>query len=201
MSQKLKDSIGSLLTIFNISKHGAEIEGLRTGITTVTPPKVETIRERIAQRLLDLSPTEFEEFIPNLLSPMGFETTTTKRVGDKGFDIIGTLTTEGVATINLKVQVKRYRNTPIGIDEILRIRGTLAADEHGAFITTSTYTKQAQEEAQDTGKKPIALIYRDLLVDLVLKHFDDLDTKYQAFLGLWKKEIPLEGRFELLVQS
>ena len=203
VSQRLKDSMGALLTIFNVGKHGPEIEGLRTGEPPTQPPRSpvtgrDAIRKGIIQRLLDLSGVEFEDFITNLLSTMGFETATTKPSGDKGVDVIGTLNAEGVATIDLRVQVKRYRHGSIGIGEILKIRGTLAPDEQGALITTSSYTKQAQKEAQETSKKPIALIDKDMLLDLVLKHFDELEPKYQSFIGLRRKEIPLEEHFELL---
>ncbi len=204
MSQKLRDSMGSLLTIFNVNKHAREIEGLLNGTIQGGGLSVETgqeLRKGIIQRLLDLSPVDFEEFIKDLLSTLGFETTRTAPVGDKGVDVVGTLNAEGVANINLRVQVKRYGYGSVGIDDVLKIRGTLALEDNGALVTTSKFTKQAQEEAQRPGMKPIALIDGDTLVELILKHFDALSPEHQTFLGLREKEVPLDKRFELVRQG
>lgn len=198
LSQKLKDSMGSLLTIFNASKHIVEIEALLAGdkVAQVGPAiSNKTLAELLVQRLLDFSPQEFEEFITDLLSTLGFQTTVTEFVADKGVDIVGALNAEGVAEINLRVQVKRYGSGSVGISEVLKIRGTLAPDEHGALVTTARFTKSAREEAQAPSKKPIALVDKDGLVDLILKHFDELAPTFQQRLGLQRKKLPLEEQF------
>ena len=158
------------------------------------------LADRLVRRLLDLSPQEFEEFITDLLSTIGFETTVTEYVGDKGVDVLGTLNAEGVANINLRVQVKRYGGASVGIDEVLKIRGSLTSDEHGAIVTTAKFTKQARQEAEVPGKKPIALVDRDILVDLILKHYEELTERFQSFLGLQRKNIPLEEQFVMVDQ-
>ena len=198
MSQKLKDSMTADLTIFSVRKHAHEIEELLAGrILSKTGGTASTQRlgESLVQRLLDFSPREFEEFTTDLLSTLGFETTVTEFVGDKGVDIIGALNAEGIANIDLRVQVKRYSRGSVGIGEVLKIRGTLGPEEHGALLTTAKFTKAAAEEAQVPGKKPIALVDRDRLVDLILEHFDQLTPEYQQRLGLQKKNISLEDQF------
>ena len=204
MSQKLKDSMTSDLTVFNVGKHAHEIGELLAGKTlskTGQTASTQRLGEALVQRLLDFSPQQFEQFITDLLSTVGFQTTVTEFVGDKGVDVLGTLNAEGIANIDLKVQVKRYSRGSVGIDDVLKIRGSLGTDEHGALVTTTRFTKQAREEAQAPGKKPIALVDRDILVDLILKHFDDLTEFYQQFLGLQKKTIPLEEQFSIVQQD
>lgn len=193
LSQKLKNSMGSLLTVFNVDRHAQEVNGLITG--TAQLPEMVSITgsglvDGVIKRLLDLSPQQFEGFVTALLSTVGFETTTTQYIGDKGVDVIGDLNAEGVANLSLRVQVKRYAATTIGIEEVLKTRGTLGADEHGAIVTTTQFTRDAQQEASADGKKPIALIDRVMLVELILKHFDELPAEYQSFLRLKHKDPP-----------
>lgn len=201
MSQKLKDSMTADLTIFSVRKHAHEIEELLAGRAlskTGSTPSNQRLGEALLQRLLDFSPQEFEEFTTDLLSTVGFETTVTEFVGDKGVDVIGALNVEGIASIDLRVQVKRYGRGSVGISEVLKIRGTLAPDEHGALLTTAKFTKAATEEAQAPGKKPIALVDRDRLVELILQNFDQLIPEYQQRLGLQRKSVSLEDQFLML---
>lgn len=204
LSQKLKNSMGSLLTVFNIDHHKEEIEELiGKKIKSEHVEKEVTGDELISviiDRLLSLHPREFEEFIKHLLSVIGFEAATSQYVGDKGIDVTGLLNVEGLASIILRIQVKRVTNT-IGIEEVQRLRGALNRDEHGAIITTSKFTKQAQDEAQNEKKKIIALIDGEKLVDLILKYYDELDRKYKDLLGLQKKEVPLRYHFTTKVKS
>ena len=75
------------------------------------------------------------------------------------------------------------------------LRGTLGVDEHGVLITTGRFTKQAQTEAEAEGKKPIALIDGQMLVDLILTHYNELDEEYKELLQLRSREVPLRERF------
>lgn len=200
---KLKNSMGSLLTVFSLDHRKQEIMAI-LGLTPTTTlmEKMVTGNELIkviTSRLFNLdSPERFEQFITHLLTLVGFEATATQYVGDKGVDVIGTLNPEGLANVTLKAQVKRISGR-ISNQEILKLRGTLGMDEHGVLITTSAFTKQAQEEAQAEGKKPIVLIDGQTLVDLILTHYDELDEEYKELLQLSKREVPLRERFYTMV--
>ena len=197
LPSKLRFAMGSLLTIFNLDAYKEQIEAILTG-TQIKPSEKDIAGPQLSDAILDklyaMEPKEFEDFLVNLLKTIGFEASATQYVGDKGVDIIGSLNAEGLAKINLRVQVKKIGGT-IGIDEVLKIRGTLAQEDQGAIITISKFTKQASEEAQATGKKPIALLEGKDLVELILQHYEELDLKYQELLGLKKKQIPLTDRF------
>ena len=198
VSPKLKQALNSQLTVFSVDHHKEEIERLLTGVTEAKKTAKDITGDSLAtamlNKLFDLKPQEFEEFTKDLLSIIGFEAATTPYVGDKGVDVIGTLNTDGLTNVTLRVQVKRVKGN-LGIEEVLKIRGTLGADEHGAIITTSGFTKQAQEEAQDEKKKIIQLIDGPMLVELILKYYDDLEEKYKKQFGLQHREIPLKDRF------
>lgn len=197
LSQKLKYSIGALLTVFNLSRHQSEIEELsikRTARKATKEITGDKLIKAIIDKLTEMNPREFEEFISHLLNLTGFEAATTQYVGDKGIDIEGTLNAEGLANVALKVQVKRVK-IPVGIREVQRMRGTLGSDDHGTIVTTSHFTKQALEEAESANKKVITLLDGTVLAEIILKYYDELDLKYRNFLGIRKKQIPLANQF------
>ncbi len=193
---KLKGSLYSWLTVFSLDRHKQEIMAI-IGETTKLAEQTVTgheLAKAVTERIFNLDPEEFEHFITQLLTLVGFEATTTQLVGDKGVDVIGTLNPEGLTNITLKAQVKRVRGN-IGIQDIQRLRGTLGPDEHGVFITTGGFTKQSQNEAQAEGRKPIALVDREALIDLIFEYYDELDEKYKQLFSLSKREVPLRERF------
>ena len=196
LSQKFKFSIGALQTIFSLGGHATEIESILGDIiqTKISKPKEHNLATNIIDALYNLHPKEFEEFITHLLNIIGFEATATQYIGDKGVDVIGMLNADGLANIKLKIQVKRIKDS-IGIDEILRTRGSLGPGDHGAIVTLSSFTARAQEEAQDEEKTPINLIDGDFLVDLILKYYEELDEKYKKLIPLKRKDIPLTDQF------
>jgi len=195
LSQKFKFSIGALQTVFNINDHVAEIENILSGATQTKALEVERdLAAKIIDTLYNLHPKEFEEFIAHLLNIIGFDATPMQYVGDKGVDVVGVLNADGLANIRLRIQVKRIKGS-VGIDEVLRTRGSLGPGDHGAVITLSSFTAQAQEDAQDEEKTPINLIDSDLLVDLILKHYEELDEKYKKLIPLKRKDIPLTDQF------
>jgi restriction system protein len=204
LSQKFKNSIGALLTVFNLDNYKEEINQLIQSTKAIGKLEEKVVSgddlyNIIIDRLLDLSPKDFQDFITHLLGIIGFETETTQFVGDKGVDVTGTLNPEGLVQVMLRVQVKRVTSN-IGIEEVQRMRGVLGQDEHGAIITTSSFTKQAQEEAQDEKKKFVSLIDGENLVDIILNNYDKLDEKYKNLLLLKKKDLPLSEMFSTMLK-
>lgn len=200
---KLKTSLGSLSTVFSLDHRKQEIMAL---IGDKRQPERgreitgDELAKVIISKLFNLDSEKFEHFVTHLLTLVGFEATATQYVSDRGVDVIGTLNPEGLANITLKAQVKRVSGH-IGNQYILMLRGTLGVDEHGVLITTSRFTKQAQAEAEAEGKKPIALIDGQVLVDLILTHYDELDEEYKQLLQLGKREVPLRERFYTMVMK
>lgn len=196
LSTKLKNSMGSLLTIFSVDTHAAEITSA-LGERYLSGEKLAT---GMIEKLKKMDPKKFEDFAKHLLELAGFQAATTPYVGDKGVDVVGTLSPEGLANITLKVQVKRVGSS-LGIDEVLKMRGTLEPAEHGAILTTSKFTKQARVEAEQPGKKSIALIDGEQLVDLILNYYGQLSPEYKELLGIEEKPIPLRDRYILRLEK
>jgi len=61
----------------------------------------------VLETLMELDGREFEEFVRHVLELIGFTAEATQYVGDKGIDVNGVLDAEGLASITLRVQVKR----------------------------------------------------------------------------------------------
>jgi restriction system protein len=187
MSSNLTYSLGATLTIFSLDKYSGEIQSLIDGKSITPAEQPERIRDVIINGLFELDGKEFEEFASHLLSIIGFKATTTQYVGDKGIDVNGILNVDGIAEIILRVQVKRMKGS-IGNKDILAMRGTLAQGEHACFITLSSFSKQAQVEAEAAGKVSVKLIDGEDLASLVLKHFDDIDQKYRSLFLIKKRK-------------
>ena len=60
---------------------------------------------------------------------------------------------------------------------------------------------KARGEAEAIGKKPITLIDKEALVDLILEHYDDLDEQYKSVLMLKRRDIPIRDRFSVEVST
>jgi len=196
MTPNLAYTLGATLTIFSLNKYAPELESLISGAKYTPADKPQRIRDIIINGLLELNGKEFEEFIRDLLEIVGFSAQTTQYMADKNIDVNGTLNAEGLADINLRIQVKRVRSS-ISNHEILALRGTLRQEEHGCYVTLSTFTKSATAKTQAPGKVPIKLIDGEDLAGLVLRHFDEIDEKYKIHFGIKKKkDFTIEEQFE-----
>jgi restriction system protein len=198
VSEGLRNSLGALLTLWSLQRHADEIERLLKGVKTPGISQTVTGKELLAaivQRLGEIDWKEFQKMAADLLGSIGFQPLPiTRFVGDKGVDIVGTLNVEGIANINLNVQVKQEKSN-VGIDEVQRIRGTLGKDDHGAIVSIAGFTKPALEEAQREDRTPISLIGGERLAELLLAHYDEIDEKYRRILRVSKKEVPVSEQF------
>lgn len=129
--------------------------------------------EVVRKRLLELDPTAFEWLVAYTLRSIGFEATqAVGKPGDKGVDYSGELDVFGVASVKLKVQVKRYDYGTIKESDIRSLRGALDRDQEGCFITLSTFAKNAKEAAEDPNKKPIKMIDGSKFIEILTEQFE-----------------------------
>lgn len=199
MSTNLSYALNAALTIFSLNKYSKELEALIAGKTFTPAERPQRVRDIILNNLKELTGKEFEEFIRHLLEIVGFTAETTQYTADKGIDVNGILDAEGMASITLRVQVKRVQSS-IGNKHILALRGALSHSEHGCFVTLSNFTSQAQEEAEAPGKTLIKLIDGNDLSALVLKHWEEIGDDYKKILGIRRKKVDLEDQFEAVYE-
>ena len=128
------------------------------------------VKKELLSRLMDLTPTQFEELVGQLLAEMGFESIeVTKYGGDGGIDVRGTLLISDVVRIKMSVQAKRWKGY-IQSPTVQQVRGSLGAHEQGLIITTSDFSTGAIKEANQPDKTPVALMNGEQLVTLLMEY-------------------------------
>lgn len=132
------------------------------------------VASELLSRLQNESPEFFERAVLELLKAMGYggverQALHTGRSGDGGID--GVLDQDALGLSKVHVQAKRYADgNTIGRPEIQQFTGALASHnaQHGVFVTSSRFTKEAVEDAARGGK--IALIDGSRLVELMIQY-------------------------------
>jgi restriction system protein len=127
-------------------------------------------KEQLLELLLRVSPGGFERLAQRILREAGFtNVTVTGRSGDGGIDGLGTYRLS-LVSFPVFFQCKRYRGA-VGSPDIRDFRGAMVGrGEKGLFITTGTFTRDAQREASRDGATPIELIDGDQLCELLKQY-------------------------------
>jgi len=137
------------------------------GIFADIRSKNQEVKKQLLEALLAMNPNKFEELIGEVLRNLGFESVQiTGKTGDGGIDVTGELVVSGIIRNNICVQVKRWKNN-VQRSSVSELRGSLRPHQTGLFITTSEFSRQAFEEANDPYKAPISLMNGNELVDLL----------------------------------
>ena len=174
----LRQRLSSALSDRDTPKaEGPDVEPRSTNNQTV-PMSNSDINDKLRDRLLKLSPSEFESLLGEYFSAKGFlNVEVTGRSNDGGID--GSCQ---IPFLNLKIafQAKRYSlGNNIGIDPVQRLSGSLGNQYHrGVFVTTSSFTQPAIGWVQEM-KAPITLVDGDALVSDMIE------------LGLGVRNVPV----------
>lgn len=133
--------------------------GVTWGIVVLTGWFVSRVIEANRRNLVEwttdlrlLSSEEFEWFAGEVFRREGWVVTETGRNDAPDGNVDLELARDGKRRI---VQCKRWRASPVGVDEIRMFLGTLAREHlsggDGIYVTLSTFTRHAQEEAEAAG--------------------------------------------------
>ena len=192
LSIPLQNTLRSSLAIYRISRGNEIAQAIGEKVPEKDIVHTETeLYEQVLGRILELSSDEFEILVKDLLASIGFEAEHVGRTGDGGIDVTGNLKVYGLASIDLKVQVKRYSlNQKINAKVIRDFRGSVPEKAQGAFITTCGFQKKAYEGAIETGFKRIGLINGVQLVDILVDHYENISLDLQSKLRLRKTLVP-----------
>lgn len=130
------------------------------------------LREQLLNCILNNEPSFFEHLVVKLLIALGYGygNEAGKVVGkshDGGID--GVINEDKLGLDKIYIQAKRYAPTnTVGRKEIQAFAGAMKTVTKGVFITTSTFTKEAQKDAKEQYGKQIALIDGTMLTDLMI---------------------------------
>lgn len=127
-------------------------------------------KDQLVTHLLQLPPDGFERLAQRILREAGFVNVAVMgKSGDGGIDGMGTYRLS-LVSFPVYFQCKRYKGT-VASGTVRDFRGAMAGrGEKGLLITTGSFTREAQAEANRDGAPPVELIDGDRLCDL-LKEF------------------------------
>lgn len=134
---------------------------------------MDSVGADLLTNILDVSPSFFERLVLDVLHSMGYGTSRSDLQpvggsGDGGID--GIISLDRLGLEKVYVQAKRWKNT-VGRPEIQSFFGALAGRRanKGVFITTSAYTKEAREFANQVSDS-IVLVDGKRLTALMIEH-------------------------------
>jgi restriction system protein len=193
--------IGSAMSFFQVKTYAdeflsaleGEIKPIETEIEDESVAYVvsdieQNTRDFIVKRLSQqLKGHPFSHFIAHLLERMGYQTRVSPEGPDGGIDIIAHKDELGFEPPIIKVQVKS-RDGNTSDPEVSALYGKIGSGEFGLFISLGSFTKQAKNFA--TSKSNLRLIDGDELVNLILHHYEEFDSRYKGLLPLKRVFIP-----------
>ncbi len=150
--------------------HYGLVKWVGTGLSHQISKHNKEVKKKLLAQLMDRTPAQFEELVGQLLAEMGFESIeVTKRGGDGGIDVRGTMLVNDVVRIKMAVQAKRWEKN-IQSPIVQQVRGSLGVHEQGLIITTSNFSSGAIEEATQQDKTPVGLMNGEQLVTLLMEY-------------------------------
>jgi restriction system protein len=126
--------------------------------------------ETVIAAVQEMQPAQVERLFLRVLREEGFEQLEhVGNPGDGGIDGVGVYRIS-LLSFRIYFQCKRYRSG-IGAGDIRDFRGAMEGrGERGLFVTTSWFTKSAEEEASRPGARAVDLIDGSQLAALIAKH-------------------------------
>lgn len=155
---------------FDALTSSEEVDSLIEQIQDLAVLQREKVKAEILSGLRLLTPEDFERFCRIFLARYGFTRMELTRKGrDGGIDVRGLLKV-GLAEMRVAVQCKRYgEDNKIGRPSVSAFRGDITGEfEQGIFITTSGFTKEAQDISFKPGCVPVILIDGEQLTEIMI---------------------------------
>ncbi len=150
-----------------------------SGIVHRAAKQRRAVKRKLLNRLLEMSPRDFEHLVGRLLGAMGYDNiTVTRRSADGGIDVLADIEI-GILQLRTAVQVKRMRSN-VQRPAVSQLRGdmmTLPDVNQGMIITTSGFSQGAADVARVRNAPLIVLIDGDRLGDLLIEHGIGAETE------------------------
>jgi len=127
-------------------------------------------KANLLEKLIELTPGQFEHFAKKLMTAYGFVGMTVTNISrDGGIDGDGLLKV-GLAHMRVAFQCKRWRQNTVQRPEIDKFRGAIQGRfEQGIFFTTSEFTDGAKAASLQKGAVPIVLLDGESIMDLMIE--------------------------------
>jgi restriction system protein len=180
---KFLQQFPEFLDFLSVRKESLESATLTSDAEKLTPEEqlesaqkalTDGLAEEIIQLIKSCSPAFFERLVVELLLRMGYGGTRAEagraigQSGDGGID--GIIDEDRLGLDSIYIQAKRWEGT-VGRPEIQKFVGALQGQRahKGVFITTSDFTREAQEYVKNITNK-VVLINGTSLANLMIEH-------------------------------
>lgn len=190
---------GSAMSFFQIKNYAEEFQNALTGKSIAPPvetdPGISSLSEAAEQTITDfilktlsqeLKGVPLEDFIAHLLTRMGYKTRKTV-TNTPGVDIIAHEDELGFKGPIIKVQVKSTGGN-VSYKDVSSLSGEVSQGEFGLIVTLGDFTREAVDFTKK--RQNLRLINGVELVELILKHYDSLDTRYKGLIPLRRVYLP-----------
>lgn len=204
LSDAAKNSLGSIRTIFKVSdetlqelestKPATESDDQETDdaaeqTSDATYASYDDGIERIKDRILKLDWEDMERLTAGLLTALGYHARITAKGPDGGRDVIASPDPLGVEPPRIIAEVK-HRQQAMDASAIRSFLGGLRAGDHGLYVSTGGFTREARYEA-DRANNPIRLMNLDEFARLYAESYDRMDTESRSILPLIRIWLPV----------
>ena len=208
LSTKSKNSLGSTVTIFKIADDTKEELLSGNKIVREKPSEnpeandietLEEIKDDIEARALEfikdkitkLDWEEMQDLVAGILRGMGYKTFVSPKGADRGKDI--TASPDGLGFENPKITAEvKHRTGTIGAPDVRSFLSALRGNDRGLYVSTGGFTKDARYEAERSNI-PLTLVDLDMMVQLIMQHYDNFDTETRALIPLKKIYWPVDN--------
>lgn len=126
-------------------------------------------KDKLLTALTRMPAKAFERLAQRILREKGLVEVEVKgKSGDAGIDGVGVLKMADLVSFRVYFQCKRWRKSSVPSSAIRDFRGAMGGrGDKGLFITTASFTADAQREATRDGVPPIDLVDGDRLCDIL----------------------------------
>jgi len=138
-------------------------------------------KQYLRRRLQQMDPYDFEKFIGDVWTYLGWNTRVVGEPGDRGIDVIAT---DGEN--KQLIQAKRYGpNTTVGSPEIQQYASLRLQEDNVnqvTIVTTGSFSRQARDLAPDldvilvNGENLLGILDELEAYEVFARHFDDIET-------------------------
>lgn len=198
-SEMARNSLGSSLRVFKMDEHLREVLTLLQGRQEIVeeelnPPFYEEVKskadELISDKVSHLGPYEMQDLVAAVLQAIGYRAVSVKPGPDLGIDIEASPDPLGFEEPRIMVQVK-HRTDKVIADEMRSFIGALHKGEHGMYVSSGGFTKDAVKEARMCSKN-IRMIDREQFIGLLLEYYDHLEPEYKTLIPLRRIWVPVD---------
>lgn len=133
-----------------------------------------SIEAELKRQIMNNHPSFFEKLIVDLLVKMGYGYDQSSGIvvgGPHDGGIDGIINEDKLGLDLIYLQAKRYKQgNSVGRQELQAFVGAMQNVQKGVFITTSSFTKEARQYAEQQQQKSLRLIDGNMLTMLMIKY-------------------------------